>query len=314
VAATPQRRTPTSDLGPPVPPPPSAPSSELRAPGSDSWDLIIEPREGWFHLHLQDLWRYRDLVVLFVRRDFVAQFKQTILGPAWFVLQPLMTTIMFAVVFGNIAKLPTDGLPKLLFYMSGNILWLYFSTCLLSTSNTFAGNAHLFGKVYFPRLAVPVAVVISQILRLALQFVFFLGFWVFYLLFTEANIRLTWTALLLPVVVLIMAALGLGCGIIISAATTKYRDLQYLVQFGVQLAMYTTTAIFPLDAIKGGNARYFILANPMTPLIETFRNGFLGTGVFSWWHLGYSALASALLLAAGIVVFNHVERTFMDTV
>ncbi len=284
------------------------------APGAQTWDLIIEPREGWFHLHLQDLWRYRDLVELFVRRDFVAQFKQTILGPAWFVLQPLLTTIMFAVVFGNIARLPTDGLPKILFYMSGNILWLYFSTCLLSTSNTFAGNAHLFGKVYFPRLAVPVAIVISQMLRLALQFVFFTGFWVFYALFTRASIRLTWAALLLPVLVLIMAALGLGCGIIISAATTKYRDLQYLVQFGVQLAMYTTTTIYPLDAIKGGNARYFILANPMTPVIETFRCGFLGTGVFDWIHLGYSALASAVLLLLGIVLFNHVERTFMDTV
>ena len=281
---------------------------------AETWDLTIEPREGWFDLHLQDLWRYRDLVVLFVRRDFVAQFKQTILGPAWFVLQPLLTTIMFTVVFGNIAKLSTDGLPKILFYMSGNILWLYFSTCLLSTCNTFAGNAHLFGKVYFPRLAVPVAVVISQMLRLALQFVFFLGFWVFYRLFTHAQICLTPHAALLPLLVLIMAALGLGCGIVISAATTKYRDLQYLVQFGVQLAMYTTTAIFPLAAIKGGNARYFILANPMTPIIESFRYGFLGTGVFDWGHLLYSALVAALLLVAGIVVFNHVERTFMDTV
>jgi len=290
----------------PQPSPPSPPAAE--------WDLIIEPREGWFHLHLQDLWRYRDLVYLFVRRDFVAQFKQTILGPAWFVLQPLMTTIMFTVVFGNIAMLSTDGLPKILFYMSGNILWLYFSTCLTSTSNTFAGNAHLFGKVYFPRLAVPVAVVVSQILRLALQFVFFLGFWVFYALFTGADIRITPHAALLPVLIIIMAALGLGGGILISAATTKYRDLQYLVQFGVQLAMYTTTTIFPLASIKGGNARFFILANPMTPIIETFRYGFLGSGVFNWWHLAYSAACAVLLLAGGIVVFNHVERTFMDTV
>jgi lipopolysaccharide transport system permease protein len=296
----------------------TAPSCDLGSaasvPAPEVWDLVIEPREGWFNLHLDDLWRYRDLVTLFVRRDFVAQFKQTILGPAWFVLQPLLTTIMFTVVFGNIAKLDTDGLPKILFYMSGNILWLYFSTCLTSTSNTFAGNAHLFGKVYFPRLAVPVAVVISQILRLALQFVFFLGFWVVYALFTDADIHFTPHALLLPLLVVIMAALGLGCGILISAVTTKYRDLQYLVQFGVQLAMYTTTTIFPLSAIKGGNARYFILANPMTPIIETFRYGFLGSGVFDWGHLVYSMVCAVVLLAAGVVIFNHVERTFMDTV
>jgi len=291
-----------------------APVPGRRAASPDSWDLVIEPREGWFHLHLHDLWQYRDLVALFVRRDFVAQFKQTILGPVWFVLQPLLTTVMFTVVFGNIAKLSTDGLPKILFYMSGNILWLYFSTCLLSTCNTFAGNAHLFGKVYFPRLAVPVAVVISQLLRLALQLGFFMVFWGCYALFTDAQLRITPHAALLPLLVLIMAALALGCGILISAVTTKYRDLQYLVQFGVQLAMYTTTVIFPLAAIQGGNARYFILANPMTPIIECFRYGFLGTGVFDWWHLLYSFACAVLLLTGGIVVFNHVERTFMDTV
>lgn len=297
-------------------PQPSAlsPQPSPTPPPAAEWDLIIRPQAGWFDLHLEDLWRYRDLVTLFVRRDFVAQFKQTILGPAWFVLQPLLTTLMFAVVFGNIAKLSTDGLPKILFYMSGNILWVYFATCLTSTSNTFAGNAHLFGKVYFPRLAVPVAVVASQVLKLALQIVLFLGFWAGYAVFTHADIRITPHALLLPVLVLIMAALGLGGGILISAVTTKYRDLQYLVQFGVQLAMYTTTTIFPLSSIQGGNARYFILANPMTPIIESFRYGFLGSGVFDWAHLAYSFVCAVVLLAGGIVVFNHVERTFMDTV
>lgn len=284
------------------------------APEDDTWDLIIEPREGWFHLHLEDLWRYRDLVTLFVRRDFVAQFKQTILGPAWFVLQPLLTTLMFTVIFGNIAKLSTDGLPKILFYMSGNILWQYFSTCLTSTSNTFTGNAHLFGKVYFPRLVVPVSVVASQLLKLGIQFLFFAGFWVYYAAVLGADIRLTWAAALLPLLILLMATLALGLGIIFSSMTTKYRDLQHLLVFGVQLAMYTTPVIFPVDAIRGGLSRYVILANPMTPVIEAFRYGFLGTGAFSWAHLAYSAGFTVAVLLIGIVIFNRIERTFMDTV
>ncbi len=284
-----------------------------RTADSESWSLVLRPRAGWWNLHLGDLWRYRDLVVLFVRRDFIAQFKQTILGPAWFVLQPLLTTVMFVVVFGNIARLSTDGLPKILFYLSGNILWGYFSGCLSSTADTLIGNAYLFGKVYFPRLVVPVSVTLSQLLKLGLQFLFFLAFFAFFAA-TGSGIRLTWAAALLPLLVLIMAAFSLGLGLLISSLTVKYRDLRFLVQFGIQLAMYTTTVIYPLGAIQGGNARYFILANPMTPIIETFRYGFLGTGVFTWGHLGYSAGVAALCLLLGTVIFAHVERTFMDTV
>jgi len=280
----------------------------------EKWDLILEPRSNWFQLHLDDLWRYRDLVILFVRRDFTAQFKQTILGPAWFVIQPLLTTIMFTIVFGNIAKLSTDGLPKILFYMSGNIFWQYFAQCLTETSNTFTANAALFGKVYFPRLAVPVSVIISAMLKLALQIVFFLLFWAYYLIFLDADVDLTWAAALLPILVVIMALMSLGFGIIFSSMTTKYRDLRFLLQFGVQLAMYSTVVIFPLSTLQPGKLRFLVLANPMTPIIETFRYGFLGTGSFSWTYLGYSAAFTAAVLFIGVLIFTRVERTFMDTV
>ncbi len=278
------------------------------------WDLVIRPSHRWLALHLDDLWRYRDLVMLFVRRDFVSQFKQTILGPAWFVLQPLLTTIMFTVVFGNIAKLSTDGLPKMLFYLSGSVMWQYFAMCLTRTSDTFTANARLFGKVYFPRLAVPVSVTISQLLKLGLQLIFFACFWGYYRAVVGAPVHLTRAAWLLPLLILLMAALGLGLGILFSSMTTKYRDLKFLLQFGVQLAMYTSTVIYPLSTITSGNCQYFILANPMTPIIETFRYGFMGAGTFNWWHLGYSAVFASLVLFFGAVVFTRTERTFTDTV
>jgi len=291
-------------------------SSRLTEDGrlDQEWDLIIRPETGLFELHLADLWRYRDLILLFVHRDFVAQFKQTILGPAWFVLQPLLTALTFTVVFGNIARLDTAGMPKMLFYLSGNILWLYVATCLMSTSDTFRSNAPLFGKVYFPRLAVPVAVVLSQTVRFFLQFAVFLAFWIIYAGPLKAPVRMNRAALLLPALVLVLAALALGGGIIISAATTKYRDLQHLVQLTVQLAMYTTTVIYPLSALHGGKSRYIILANPVTPIIEAFRYGFLGTGALSWPHLAYSTLVGFGLLVGGAVLFSRLERTFMDTV
>jgi len=278
----------------------------------EQWDLIVEPDAAWFDLRLRDLWRYRDLVLLFVRRDFVSQFKQTILGPAWFVIRPLLTTIMFTIVFGNIARLSTDGLPKILFYLSGTVMWGYFSTCLTSTASTFRGNAALFGKVYFPRLAVPLSIVISQLLTLVLQIAFFLAFLAYFGV-KGADISPNWTMALLPVLILIMAGLALGLGIIFSSLTTKYRDLSNLLQFGVRLLMYAAPVIYPLSSISG-KYRYMILANPMTPIIETFRYGFLGAGAFSWWHLGYSAGFAVAALFLGAVIFTRVERTFMDTV
>jgi len=295
------------------------PTQQLNSPitnntssNADDWDLIIRPRENLLHLHLDDLWRYRDLISLFVRRDFVAQFKQTILGPAWFVIQPLLTTLMFAIVFGRIAGLSTAGLPPMLFYLSGNILWLYFSECLTKSSNTFIENAGLFGKVYFPRLTVPVSIVISGLLRFSLQFVVFICFWVYYKV-TGSDIHLTFAACLFPILVLMMAGLSLSLGIIFSSMTTKYRDLRFLLEFGVRLVMYGTPVIYPLSTIPD-TWKWFILANPMTPIIETFRLGFLGTGTFSWGHLGYSFIFMVIMLFLGTLLFNRVEKTFMDTV
>jgi lipopolysaccharide transport system permease protein len=278
----------------------------------EDWTLVIRPKTGWFDLHLADLWRHRDLVMLFVRRDFVATYKQTILGPLWFIIQPLLTTLAFTVIFGNIAKLSTDGLPKILFYLSGVTAWSYFSDCLTKTSDTFNANANLFGKVYFPRLAVPVSIVISSLIKFGIQLGLFLSFY-FYFLGEGAEIHPTRALLLLPGLILLMAALGLGSGIIVSSMTTRYRDLRYLVQFGTQLLMYSTPVIFPLSKLPD-QYRWIMLANPMTPVIETFRYAFLGIGSFSWTYLGIAAGATSLILALGVLLFNHVEKTFVDTV
>jgi lipopolysaccharide transport system permease protein len=279
----------------------------------EQWDLVIRPQTRWFELRLDDLWRYRDLVFLFVRRDFVSQFKQTILGPAWFVLQPLLTTIVFTVVFGNLAGLSTDHLPKILFYLSGNVIWMYFAGVLTATANVFVGNAHLFGKVYFPRMAVPLSLTLSNLIKFGLQFSFFLVFWLYYLAMGD-DIHMTPAALLFPVLIVMMAALALGLGILFSAMTTKYRDLRFLLEFGVRLAMYATPVIFPLSSITGGRLRWILLVNPMTPVIETFRLGFLGQGILHWGWLAYSAAFALVSLLVGMIVFNRVERTFMDTV
>ena len=292
-----------------------AQATRAQTPASHSegdWSLIIRPKSDWFDLHLQDLWRYRDLVALFVRRDFVATYKQTILGPLWFIIQPVLTTFTFALVFGIVAKLPTDGLPKILFYLSGVTAWNYFAECLTLTSNTFVGNANLFGKVYFPRLAVPLSIVISNLIKFGIQFALFLLFMLFFVL-KGSEVRPTAAIYLLPVLLLIMAALGLGGGIIVSALTTRYRDLRFLVQFGVQLLMYSTPIIFPLSKLPD-KYRWMMLSNPMTPVIETFRYAILGSGTFSLRHLGMSAAAAILILSIGILLFNHVEKTFMDTV
>jgi len=290
-------------------------ATELRPPSagsSEDWDLVIRPRTGWFDLHLAEVWRYRDLVMLFVRRDFVSQYKQTILGPLWFIIQPLLTTLTFTLLFGNIAKLSTDGLPKMLFYLSGITAWNYFSDCLMKTSETFNANSNIFGKVYFPRLAVPVSIVISNLIKFGIQLGLFLCFY-FYFLARGFAIHPTKALLLLPGLILLMAALGLGSGIIVSSLTTRYRDLRFLVQFGTQLLMYSTPVIFPLSRLPR-EYRWIMLANPMTPVIETFRYAFLGAGTFSWTHLGISAAVTLVILVAGVMLFNHVEKTFMDTV
>lgn len=287
-------------------------AARLTSQQARPWDLVIRPHGRWFDLHLADLWRYRDLVLMFVRRDFVAQFKQTILGPAWFVLQPLLTTLVFVVVFGEIAQLSTDGLPRVLFYLSGNVVWMYFAGVLTATANTFVSNAHLFGKVYFPRLAVPISVSISYVLKFLLQFIFFMGF-VAYFHWRGAEISFHPIIMLFPLLVVLMALMSLGLGILFSAMTTKYRDLRFLLDFGVRLLMFAAPVIYPLSMIPD-RWRWFLMINPMTPIIEAFRLAFLGQGTVSIGHLMYSAFFTLLVLLAGIALFNRIERSFMDTV
>lgn len=275
--------------------------------------MIIQPRRGWWNLRLGELWRYRDLVMLFVRRDFVSVYKQTILGPLWYLIQPLLTTITFTVIFGNIARLPTDGLPQFLFYMSGTVVWAYFADCLNKTSNTFVQNANLFGKAYFPRMAAPVSILISNLITFAIQFALFIVF-VLYFAAQGAALQPNWLWIALsPGLVLIMAGLGFGSGIIVSSLTTKYRDLRFLVQFGVQLLMYATPVIYPVSSIPE-RFRWIILANPMTPIVEAFRYAYLGAGAVHTGQLLYSFIFMLGLVLFGAVIFNRVEQTFMDTV
>ncbi len=279
---------------------------------NNDWDLVIEPRRRLLDLRLRELWRYRDLVMLFVRRDFVAAYKQTILGPLWYLIQPLLTTITFTVIFGQIAQLPTDGLPQFLFYMSGTVIWSYFADCLTKTSNTFVQNANLFGKVYFPRMAVPVSILISNLITFAIQFAFFLVFMGYFALQGAAVKPNIWI-LFFPVLILMMAGLGLGLGVLISAMTTKYRDLRFLVGFGVSLLMYATPVIYPVSAIPE-RFQALIKLNPMTPIVETFRYAFLGAGSVNPLDLLYSFGFMLAVVAFGSIVFNRVEATFMDTV
>jgi lipopolysaccharide transport system permease protein len=279
---------------------------------NENWTKIIRPKRGIFDLRLHELWRARDLITLFVWRDFVSIYKQTILGPLWYFIQPLLTAGVFTVIFGNIAKLPTDGLPPFLFYMAGNTIWSYFSACLVATSNTFNANAGIFGKVYFPRLSIPISIVISNLISFSIRFLMFLLFWGYFSL-SGAGIHPSWWILLLPLLVVIMALMGLGFGIIISSLTTKYRDLQQLVGFGVQLLMYATPVIYPLSTIQGG-WRWVILANPMTPVVEVFRLAFFGVSAIDPLSLLYSAGFAVVVFFIGVLVFNHVQNTFMDTV
>ena len=274
---------------------------------------IIRPVTGWFDLHLADLWRYRDLIMLFVRRDFVSVYKQTILGPLWYLIQPIMTTFVFTFVFGNIAKIPTDGLPPTLFYFAGLTVWGYFSGCLNRTSNTFVNNAGIFGKVYFPRLAVPISIVISGLISLFIQMALFIGLLIYFIA-QGANITVNPLYLLaLPLLILQIGALGLGFGIIVSSLTTKYRDLVQLVGFGVQLWMYATPIAYPSSQVPA-KWQWVNALNPMTPVVEMFRLMFLGVGAIHPWQIALSAVSTVVILFIGIILFSRVEKNFMDTV
>ncbi len=276
------------------------------------WTYIIKPRSKWWNLNLKSIWDARDLLKMFVWRDFVSLYKQTVLGPLWFFLQPLISTIVFTIIFGRIAKIPTDGLPQALFYMCGITCWGYFSDSMTKTANTFSSNAGIFGKVYFPRLIVPLSIIVSNIGKFFIQFCLFIGFCIYYYVH-GAKFQPNIYILITPLLLLMMAGLGLGIGIIISSLTTKYRDLHYLIGFGTQLFMYVTPIAYPLSFISGKYKWIFII-NPMTPIVETFKFAYLGVGEFNWLHLLYSGGLMLLLLSIAILVFNSVEKTFIDTV
>ena len=280
----------------------------------EKWTTEIKPKNKLLEVDFKEIWQYRDLCELFIKRDVITQYKQTILGPLWYLIQPLFTTVMYMVVFGGIAQISTDGLPQPLFYLAGICMWQYFADCLTKTSNTFVVNAGMFGKVYFPRLIVPLSTVISNLVRFLIQFSLFLLIYCYYQLFTETSIQTNWYALLFPALVMLLAGLALGFGILFSSMTTKYRDLQFLLSFFVQLWMYATPIIYPLSTITNEKLRFVMSLNPLTGIVEAFKYGFLGVGEFSWMMLAYSFCFMLVLLAIGIVVFNKVQKSFMDTV
>ena len=279
----------------------------------DSWDLIIKPKSSLFYIGFKHLWRYRDLLFLFVKRDFVAVYKQTILGPVWLFIQPILTTLTFTVIFYSVAHIDTDGVPAVLFYLTGITLWGYFSECLIKTSNTFIQNSGIFGKVYFPRLIMPLSIIISNLVKLSIQLFLFLIVWFYFFFKSPESIHPTGYIFTLPLLVLILAGLGMGFGIIISALTTKYRDLTFLVSFGVQLLMYASPIVYPLSIVSE-KYKHILLLNPLTSIIEAFKYAFLGTGFFSWGYLLYSLVFMVIVVLIGVVVFNKVEKSFMDTV
>ena len=277
------------------------------------WTMIIRPQEKLWKINLKEVWAYRDLITLFVKRNIVVQYKQTILGPLWYLIQPVLTVIMNMVVFGGIAHMSTDGIPQALFYMAGNVCWFYFSDCLNQTSNTFVANQGMFGKVYFPRMVVPISTVLSNLLRFGIQLLLFVAIWIFFFA-SGSDIHLTWTILLVPILVVMLAGLGLGFGILISSMTTKYRDLTILFGFIISLWMYATPIVYPISMVTNETLHTIIMLNPMTSIIEAFKYATLGQGYFSWGALGYSFAFMSILMLWGIVIFNKVQRSFMDTV
>ena len=282
------------------------------------WTTIIKPRTGWFDIDLKELWQYRDLVVMFVKRSFATLYKQTILGPAWILINPLLTTVIFTVVFGNIAGLAESGVPSFLFYMAGNAIWSFFASCITGTANTFVTNAGLFGKVYFPRLTMPISQVVISFINLLIQMLMFFCFWVWFYFFGQeyGTVQMNLWVLALPAVLLLVMVVGLGVGIIVSSLTTKYRDLAIVVSFGVQLWMYATPVVYSMSEIAAGSPRLLVLMrlNPMTEPVQVFRYALLGCGEISPAWLLYSAAVALVTLVAGVVLFSRVEKTFMDTV
>ncbi len=277
-----------------------------------SWTMVIRPRRKWLDFRLGELWRARDLIRMFVKRDFAAQYKQTVLGPVWFIVQPLLTTLVFTIIFGNVAKLPSAGLPHLVFYMTGTTIWNYFVTCFIATSSTFSQNAPLFSKVYFPRLAIPLAIVISNLLRFAIQFVLLLAVIVYYIV-QGSNVHMTTWLATLPLLLLMMAGFSLGGGILVAALAVRYRDLHFLISFGLQLFMFATPIIYSLSDVTP-KKRLLLIFNPLAPVVEGFRKALLGSGWVDGLFLLYGVAMMILIVFVGLLVFNRVENTFIDVI
>lgn len=286
-------------------------SSTQETENTEQWDAVIESRHSLLDLNLKELWHYRDLLVLFVRRDFVTVYKQTILGPLWFFIQPILTTITFTIIFGNVAQLSTDGAPKLVFYMAGITLWNYFSTCLTSVSGVFNANASIFGKVYFPRLIMPLTVVISNLMKFGVQFFLFLSFVVYF--FLQGKIQPNIWMLVTPLVVILMALISMGIGLILSSMTTKYKDLNQLISFGVQLLMYASPVIYPSSSVPSAY-QWVVELNPLVSLFDFMRYAYLGAGTFEFSNFIYPSIFSIVILTIGVLIFNKTQKTFMDTV
>ena len=277
------------------------------------WDMIIRPKNGWFDIDLREVWRYRDLIFMFVRRDFVVRYQQTILGPLWYIIQPLFTTVVFTIIFGKVAKIPTDSLPPFLFYMAGNVVWGYLASTLTATSNTFNTNANIFGKVYFPRLTVPLATVVVNFLQFFIQLALFVAFYLYFRLKGVPVHSTGWILLGLPLLMLQTALLCFGLGILLSSMTTKYKDLKFAMTFLVQLWMYATPVVYPLSQIPKWLLPWYVL-NPMVAVVESFRHMFFGASAVQWYQIGISWTIILVILFAGIVLFSRIEKTFMDTV
>jgi lipopolysaccharide transport system permease protein len=279
----------------------------------ESWDEIIGPKKSLFSLDLQEVWKYKDLLYMFVKRNFVTFYKQTILGPIWFFIQPIFTTLIYTVIFGKLAGISTDGLPKILFYLSGMICWNYFSECFNKTSTVFSDNQSIFGKVYFPRLITPLSIVFSGLMKLGIQFLLFLSILLYYILFLDLQVEFNAYLMLFPILIVLVAGISLGFGMIITSLTSKYKDLVFLLQFGIQLLMYATPVIYPLSSMPE-KYRWILVLNPMTTIIETFRLGFLGEGTFSIGYFIYTVLFTFFILGLGTLIFNKTEKVFMDTI
>ena len=280
---------------------------------SNQYHTHLEPKNGWFDIDLKEVWRYRDLIWLFTKRNFVVRYKQTVLGPLWAIIQPIITTLIHTLVFGGIAKISTEGVPPILFYMGGNVVWSFFAACLNGTATTFTGNAGVFGKVYFPRLVSPISTVLFSVINFFIQLAMFLVFWVYFIATNQIAPNYAGIAML-PVIIVYLGLLGLGFGIIISSLTTKYRDLTMLVGFGVQLWMYITPVVYPASELGNGGLYKAVMYNPVTCAAETFRWAFLGQGELNWMYWGISAAVMAVVVMCGVIIFSRVEKTFMDTV